>query len=88
MFGSVVIVTSQLVVHALPELPQERVEHLQDCGSYNSCAWLGGKAGPRLANPASGDGPTDPEASMTAASDRTSTIPALTEAGLLLLASR
>lgn len=38
--------------------------------------------------PDSWDGPTDPEASITAALDRTSMIPALTEAGLLLLASR
>lgn len=38
VFRSVVIVTSQLVVHTLPELSQKRVEHLQDCGSYNSYA--------------------------------------------------
>lgn len=41
------------------------------------------EAGVRLS-----DWPTDPVASITAASDRTSTIPARTEAGLLLLASR
>lgn len=43
VFGSVVIVTSQLVVHALPELSQERVEHLQDRGSCNSYASSEGK---------------------------------------------
>lgn len=37
---SIVIVTSQLVVHTLPELSQKRIEHLQDCGPYNSYASL------------------------------------------------
>lgn len=36
VFCSVVIVTSQLVIHTLPELSQKRIEHLQDCGPYNS----------------------------------------------------
>lgn len=87
----IVIVTSQLVVDALPELPQQRVEHLQYCGTYSkiprytlliraASVWTDGRE--------AGDSPTDPDASITAASDRTSTIPARTEAGLLLLASR
>lgn len=95
VFCSVVIVTSQLVIHTLPELSQKRIEHLQDCGPYNSHPSLEEMQHRQdysythtHTNPYSWDGPTDPEASMTAASDRTSMIPALTEAGLLLLASR
>lgn len=93
MFCSVVIVTRQLVIHTLPELSQKRIEHLQDCGPYNGPPSLEEMQHKQdysctHTNPDSWDGPTDPEASMTAASDRTSMIPALTEAGLLLLASR
>lgn len=41
VFCGVVIVTSQLVIHTLPELSQKRIEHLQDCGPYNSHPSLG-----------------------------------------------
>lgn len=36
VFSGIVIVTSQLVVDALPELPQQRVEHLQHGGTCST----------------------------------------------------